>query len=156
MEIPSLIVDITICIIERQIFEYKRENPSIVGWEIRNRLSKEMNCKLEDFLSVLSINEVLKNLDSTENSNSKDKYQINNTDHEHTQDSAEYNKPIIQDDLNENNLGERVKVQKQVFNIKHYPDLFEREEVALELNVSEPRIQIWFYNRRMKYRESGK
>ncbi|CAF4345961.1 unnamed protein product, partial [Adineta steineri] len=38
--------------------------------------------------------------------------------------------------------------------IKHYPELSEREKLALEFNISEPRIQIWFQNRRMEYRES--
>ncbi|CAF1489479.1 unnamed protein product [Adineta steineri] len=48
----------------------------------------------------------------------------------------------------------QIDVLEQVFNIKHYPDIFEREKLALELNISEPTIKAWFSNRRMEYRES--
>ncbi|CAF0987695.1 unnamed protein product [Adineta steineri] len=121
------------CVIDtdiiRKIFEYKHENPSLFAWEIRDRLSKELNCKLEDLPSVSSIHRLLKNLDS----NSGDKHQNQTSFTQKQNDGLE-----------------------QVFNIKHYPELSEREKLALELNISEPRIQIWFSNRRMEYRKSGK
>ncbi|CAF4346408.1 unnamed protein product, partial [Adineta steineri] len=113
--------------IKRKIFEYRHENPSLFAWEIRDCLSKELNCKLEDLPNVSSIHTLLKNLDS----NSGDKHQ-NQTSFTQKQ----------------------IDVLEQLFNIKHYPELSEREKLALEFNISKPRIQIWFQNRRMEYRES--
>ncbi|CAF1552089.1 unnamed protein product, partial [Adineta ricciae] len=45
---------------------------------------------------------------------------------------------------------EQIDVLERVFNVKRYPDLFEREKLALDLNMPEVRIQ----NRRKKLRET--
>ncbi|CAF1192541.1 unnamed protein product [Adineta steineri] len=156
------------CVTESDIiktmFEFKRVNSSVFAWEIQDRLVNEMNCKLEDVPSISSIDKILKNLGLPENSNSKDKHQIDN------QDSEEYKKPITKDDLNENDLRERVNVQhnqtlftqkqkdllEEVFNVHYYPDISQREKLALKFNVPEVKIQIWFQNRRREHRKVEK
>ncbi|XP_036431399.1 paired box protein Pax-4 isoform X2 [Colossoma macropomum] len=146
---------------------YKRTSPSLFAWEIREKLSAERVCSADKVPSVSSINRILKKLQHNQD---MEKYTcegiICDKMDEKRQNSfapgemnQQPNSSYLQSTQQRNRTHfslEQCEMLEKEFLQGHYPDLFAREKLSTDTNLSQDTIKVWFSNRRAKMRREMK
>ncbi|KAK0395074.1 hypothetical protein QR680_001100 [Steinernema hermaphroditum] len=150
--------------VEKQICELKMNNPAASPNEVRHLLIRNGVCSRSTAPTVTTISRVLRSVQCKQKPSATNlKHSIDDILKSETQsspgsslDGENGSEPVITESRRNRTsfTSEQLSTLEAAFNSNTYPDATQREQIAKATGLSEPKIQVWFSNRRARYRKS--